>query len=86
MNVKGPGSCFEEVTLSVEEIKTTLFSLKGDKSSGLDEINYELVKQNLNSLLEPLKCTFDLSRKSGTFQVKKRLYEFHQVLSLATLH
>ena len=38
---------FEEVTLSDEEIKTAFFSLKGGKSPGFDEINYDIVKQNL---------------------------------------
>ena len=47
MHLKGSGSSFEEVTLSDEEIKTAFFSLKGGKSPGFDEINYNIVKQIL---------------------------------------
>ena len=46
------------LTLSDEEIKTAFFSLKDGKSPGFDEINYDIVKQNFNSLLVPLKCIF----------------------------
>ena len=35
---------FEDVTLSDEEIKTAFFSIKGGKSPGFDEINYDIVK------------------------------------------
>ena len=58
MYLKESDSSFEEVTLSDEEIKTAFFSLKDGKSPGFDEINYDIVKQNFNSLLVPLKCIF----------------------------
>ena len=64
---------FEEVTLSDEEIKTAFFSLKGGKSPGFNKINYDIVKQNFNSLLVPLKYIFDLSLKSGTFPDKMKI-------------
>ena len=60
-------------TLSDEEIKTAFFSLKGGKSPGFDYINYDIVKQNFNSLLVPLKYIFDLSLKSGTFPEKMKI-------------
>ena len=72
MYLKGSDSSSEEVTLSDEEIKTSFFFLKGGKSSGFDETNYEIVKQNFNSLLVPLNCIFDLSLKSGTFPEKMK--------------
>ena len=43
MYLKESDSSFEEVALSDEEIKTTFFSLKGGKSPGFDEINYDIV-------------------------------------------
>ena len=58
MYLKESDSSFEEVTLSDEEIKTAFFSLKDGKSPGFDEINYDIVKQNFNSVLVPLKCIF----------------------------
>ena len=56
MYLKESGSCFEEITLSDEEAKSAFFSLRGSKSPGFDEINWDTVKQNVNSLLVPLKC------------------------------
>ena len=67
MYLKESDSSFEEVILSDEEIKTTFFSLKGSKSPGFDEINCDIVRQNFNSLLVPLKYIFDLCLKSSTF-------------------
>ena len=58
MYLKGSGSSFEGVTLPEEEIKTAFFSLKCDKSPSFHEINYDIVKQNFNSLLVPLKMDF----------------------------
>ena len=48
--LEGPDSSFEEVTLFDEEIKPAFFSLKGGKSIGFNEINYDIVKQNFNFL------------------------------------
>ena len=70
MHLKESDISFEEVTVSDEEIKIAFFSLNGFKSPGFDEINYDIVKQNFNSLLVPLKYIFDLSLKSGTFPEK----------------
>ena len=73
MYLKESDSSFEEVTLSDEKIKTAFSSLKGGKSPGFDEINCDIVKQNFNSLLVPLKYIFDLSLKSGTFPEKIKI-------------
>ena len=50
MYLKESDSSFEKVTLSDEEIKTAFLSLKGGKSPGFDKINYDIVKENFNSL------------------------------------
>ena len=71
--LKESDSSFEKVTLPDEEIKTAFFSLKGGKSPSFDEINYDIVKQNFNSLLVPLKCIFDLFLKRGTFPEKMKI-------------
>ena len=70
MYLKESDSSFEEVTLSDEEIKTAFFSLKGGKSPGFDEINYDIVKQNFNSLLVPLKYILTYPSKVAPFQRK----------------
>ena len=74
--LEGPDSSFEEVTLSDEEIKPAFFSLKGGKSLGFDEINYNIVKQNFNFLWVPLKCIVDLSLKSGTLSEKMEIASY----------
>ena len=75
MYLKESDSSFEEVTLSDEEIKTAFFSLKGDNCPGFDDINYDIVKQNFNSLLVSLKYIFDLSLKSGNFPEKMKIVQ-----------
>ena len=73
MYLKEFDSSFEEVTLSDEEIKTAFFSLNSGKSPDFDDINHDIVKQNFNSLLVPVKYIFDLSLKSGTFSEKMKI-------------
>ena len=73
MYLKRSDSSFEEINLSDEEIKTVFLPLKGGKGPGFHEINCDIVKQNFNSLLVPLKCNFDLSLKSGTFPEKMKI-------------
>ena len=58
MYLKRPDSSFEEVTLSDEEINTAFFSLKGGKSPGFDEINYDIGKQNFHFLISTVKMYF----------------------------
>ena len=70
MYLKGSDSSFEKLILSDEEIKTTFYSLRGGKNPGFDEINCDILKQNVNSLLVPLKCIFDLPLKSGSLPEK----------------
>ena len=84
--LKGSDSSFEDVTLSDEELKTAFLSLKGGKTPGFDEINYDIAKQNFNSLLVPLKCIFDLSLKHDTFPEKMKIARVTPVSSLATFH
>ena len=73
MSLKGSGCSFEEVTLSNEEIKPAFFSLRGRKSRGFDEVNYDIVKQSFKSLLVSLKYNFDLSLKNGSFPEKMKI-------------
>ena len=80
MYLKGFDSSFEEVNLTDEEIKTAFFCLKGGKSPGFHEINYDIVKQKFNSLLASLKCIFDLSLKSFFFSI----WVFFLLLSRST--
>ena len=73
MYLKESDSSFEKVISTDEEMKTAFFSLKGGKSPGFDEINYNVVKQSFNSLLVPLKYIFDLSLNRGTFPEKMKV-------------
>ena len=73
MYLKGSDSSFEELNLSDEERKTAFFSFNGGKSPGFDGISYNIVKENFNYLLVPLKCISDLPLKSGTFPEKMKI-------------
>ena len=54
-------------SLSINELKDPLFSLKTNKSPGADEINYNVIKHYLGELCGPLKYLFDSSLQSGVF-------------------
>ena len=82
MYLKGFDSSFEEVNLTDEEIKTAFFCLKGGKSPGFHEINYDIVKQKFNSLLASLKCIFDLSLKSFFFSIWVFFHEYSRITGL----
>ena len=71
--VKGSDSSLEEVPLSDGETKKSIFF------PGFGEINYDIVNQNFNFLLAPLKFIFDLSLKSGTFPEKMKITQFTPV-------
>ena len=82
MYLKGFDSSFEEVNLTDEEIKTAFFCLKGGKSPGFHEINYDIVKQKFNSLLASLKCIFDVSLKSFFFSIWVFFHEYSRITGL----
>ena len=55
-------------SLSIKELKDNfLFSLKTNKSPGVDEINFNVIKHCFGELCGPLKYLFDLSLQSGVF-------------------
>ena len=57
----------ETKSLSVNELKDAYFSLKINKSSGYDDVNYNVIKKCFGELCEPLKYLFDLSIQKGIF-------------------
>ena len=65
---------FHDVPLSEDEIKTAFFSLKCGKSSGYDDMSYDIVKQKKNTkkpfLLTRLKRICKLPFKQGIFPDK----------------
>ena len=52
-------------SLSINELKDAFFSLKTNKSSGADKINFNLIKHCFEKLCGPLKYLFDSSLQSG---------------------
>ena len=55
-------------SLSIKELKDNfLFSLKANKSTGADEINFNVMKHCFGELCGPLKYLLDLSLQSGVF-------------------
>ena len=53
--------------LSINESKDTFYSLKIDKSSGDDEVSFNIIKKCFGVLCEPLIYLFQLSLEKGVF-------------------
>lgn len=58
---------FPEHPLTISELKDAFFSLKSNKSSGIDEINVNVVKKCFGHLATPLGHIFNLSLSQGIF-------------------
>ena len=56
-----------ESELTDEEFQNAFFSLKINKSTGYDDINYNAVKPIFEYILKPLKYIFNLSISTGIF-------------------
>ena len=56
-----------EYNLSDSEFQNAFFSLKANKSPGVDGISYDIVKTCFDSVSSPLKHIFQLSLKNGIF-------------------
>ena len=56
-----------ESWLSVNELKDAFFSLKISKSSGYDDISFNVVRNCFGPVLKPLMHIFKLSLEKGIF-------------------
>ena len=56
-----------EYPLSINELKDAFFSLQTSKSSGHDEISFDVIKSCFGSLIKPLLHIFRLSLEEGIF-------------------
>ena len=56
-----------EHNLSITELKDAFFSLKLNKSSGYNEINFNVIKKCFESLHKPLLHIFNQSLPNGFF-------------------
>ena len=56
-----------EYPLSINELKDAFFSLQTNKSSGHDEISFDVIKSCFGSLSKPLLHIFRLSLEEGIF-------------------
>ena len=54
-------------SLSINELKDAFFPLKTNKSSGADEMNFNVIKHCFGELCGPLKYLFDSSLQSWVF-------------------
>ena len=57
----------ENKPITVNELKEAFYSLKTNKSAGYDDISYNIVKNCLGKLCDPLLHIFNLSSSSGIF-------------------
>ena len=55
--------------LSIKELKNPFFSLKINKSSGVDDVGFNIIKKCFGVLCEPLIYLFQLSLEKGTWQM-----------------
>ena len=53
--------------LSINELKDAFFSLKINKSSGVDNVSFSIIKKCFGVLCEPLIYLFQLSLEKGVF-------------------
>ena len=53
--------------LSINESKDAFFSLKINKSSGADDVSFNIIKKRFGVLCEPLIYLFQLSLEKGVF-------------------
>ena len=65
--MKKVNSEIENKPLSINELKDAFFSLKINKSTGHDDISYNVVSKCFGELCTPLKHIFDLSFENGIF-------------------
>ena len=65
--VKQAPTTMAQKELSVSELKEAFFSLKSNKSSGYDDINFNVVGKCFGELNEPLLYVFNSSLEHGVF-------------------
>ena len=57
----------ESKPLSINELKDAFFSLKINKSSGVEDVSFNIIKKCFGVLCEPLIYLFQLSLEKGGF-------------------
>ena len=67
-----------EKSVLVNELKEAFFTLKINKSSGYDDINFNIVKRCFGALYKPLLQIFNLSFQHSIFPDKLKLHGSHQ--------
>ena len=60
-------------SLSINELKEAFFSLKANKISGYDDINFNVVKKCSGEINEPLKFILNLSLENKIFPEKIKI-------------
>ena len=57
----------ESKPLTINELKDAFFSLKINKSSGVEDVSFNIIKKCFGVLCEPLIYLFQLSLEKGVF-------------------
>ena len=71
--------------LTIDELKVTFFFLKMKKSTGADEISFNLIKNCFGELSDIFRYAFDYLCKRRHFQILWRLQKWPLYLKLVTL-
>ena len=61
--INKPDYIMETKQISINELEDALFSLKSNKSSGYDDISFNILKKCFSSLCEPLEYMFNIKKE-----------------------
>ena len=59
--------------LSINELKDEFFLPKINKTSGVDDVNFNIIKKCFGGLCEPLIYLFQLSLEKGVFPIDLKI-------------
>ena len=66
-HLKHMNAIMDSKPVSINELKDAFFSLKIDKSSGVDDVSFNIIKKCFGVLCEPLIYLFQLSLEKEVF-------------------
>ena len=70
-------SIMEKISLSTNELKEALSSLKSNKNPRYGDINFDIVKKCFGEINKPLKHLLNLSLGNGIFPEKMKIAKYH---------
>ena len=72
----------ESKPLSINELKDAFFSLKINKSSGVEDVSFNIIKKCFGVLCEPLIYLFQLSLEKGVFPEDLKIAKVTSIIAI----